>query len=957
MADGSVAPARFSDGSEPALEEAGFACRHIGPDDADIAAMLERIGVGSLEALIGRTVPASIARPFGDGLPEAASEAATLAELRRLASENVPVRSLIGCGYHGTHTPSVIQRNVLENPAWYTAYTPYQAEIAQGRLEALLGFQTMVSGLTGMPVANASLLDEATAAAEAVTMAHATVKAGLRGVVLADDLHPQTRAVIETRAAPLRLGVSVFAPGDVASLRAQIEGVAAVVLQYPGTTGAVRDLTAEIEAVHDAGAVAIVCADPLALVLLASPGSMGADVVVGSSQRFGVPMGFGGPHAAFFATRERFRRSLPGRIVGVSVDASGRPALRLALQTREQHIRREKATSNICTAQVLLAIMSGFYAVWHGPEGLRAIARRVNGQACRLADAARRSGAAVRHDRFFDTVTVDAGEAAGSLVMRALAAGFNIRSGTGAVSIALDETVTEAELARLSAALGWRLGGSATASLLDSLGRRESLLPEPVFSSHRSEHEMLRYLKRLADRDIALDRSMIPLGSCTMKLNATSEMMPISWPELADLHPFAPPVQTAGTRRMIARLQAWLAAATGFAAVSLQPNAGSQGELAGLLAIRAFHAARGDVGRDVCLIPASAHGTNPASAVMAGMRVVVVACDRDGNVDLDDLRSKSAAHAERLAALMVTYPSTHGVFEEDIVEICRVAHEAGGQVYMDGANLNAQLGLTSPSAIGADVCHLNLHKTFCIPHGGGGPGIGPIAVASHLAPYLPNHPMRADAGPATGFGPVAAAPFGSAGILPISYAYIRMMGADGLRRASEIAILSANYVAARLGGHYGLLYTGRRGTCAHECIVDCRPFESQAGIKVEDIAKRLQDYGFHAPTMSWPVPGTLMIEPTESETRAEIDRFCDAMIAIRAEIASIASGRLDRTDNPLRNAPHTADELTADEWSHGYTRAEAAYPLPYLRANKYWPPVKRVDNAFGDRNLVCTCGP
>jgi glycine dehydrogenase len=963
MADGSTIPARFPiAGKDTEIAGTGFVSRHIGPDEGEIAAMLAVVGETSLQTLTRRTVPAAIATDFAVGLPEAASEAETLAELRALSRENVLVRSLIGCGYHGTHTPPVIQRNVLENPAWYTAYTPYQAEIAQGRLEALLNFQTMVAGLTGLPVANASLLDEATAAAEAVTMAQAVARKGASGVLIADDVHPQTRAVIGTRAAPVRTPLAAFRAGDAVSLAAAAEacegGIAAVVLQYPGTTGGVRDLTAEIEAVHAAGALAIVAADPLALVLLASPGSMGADVVVGSAQRFGVPMGFGGPHAAFFATRETFRRSLPGRIVGVSIDAAGRPAMRLALQTREQHIRREKATSNICTAQVLLAVMAGFYAAWHGPDGLRTIAQRVNERARRLADAARHAGRTVRHDAFFDTVTVEVGEAAGAVVMQALASGFNIRDiGDGAVSIAFDETVTEAELIQIGSALGWTVGPEAPGSIPPVLRRREAVLPEAVFSAHRSEHAMLRYIKRLADRDIALDRSMIPLGSCTMKLNATAEMMPITWPEFADLHPFAPPAQTMGSRKMIARLEGWLATATGFDAVSLQPNAGSQGELAGLLAIRAFHASRGDQDRDVCLIPASAHGTNPASAVMTGMRVVVVACDREGNVDLADLRAKAATHADRLAALMVTYPSTHGVFEGEIREICAITHAAGGQVYMDGANLNAQLGLTSPAAIGADVCHLNLHKTFCIPHGGGGPGVGPIAVASHLAPFLPNHPMRDDAGPATGVGPVSAAPFGSAGILPISYAYIRMMGAEGLKRASEVAILSANYVAHRLGDHYRVLYLGANGTCAHECIVDCRGFEADAGIKVEDIAKRLQDYGFHAPTMSWPVPGTLMIEPTESETQAEIDRFCDAMIAIRAEIADVAAGRLDRADNPLRNAPHTADELTADEWTHAYPRSQAAFPLGYLRQNKYWPPVKRVDNAYGDRNLVCTCAP
>ncbi len=945
-----------SDGAAP------FATRHLGPDEAAIRAMLDRVGSPSLDALAARTVPEAIAASFTPGLPDAASEAAALAEMRALAADNRVVRSLIGCGYHGTHVPPVIARNVLENPAWYTAYTPYQAELAQGRLEALLNFQTAIASLTGLPVANASLLDEATAAAEAVAMARAVVRGGERGVVLADDLHPQTGAVIGARFAPLRTAITSYPAGDLDALRSALAetGAAAVVLQYPGTTGALRDLAPEIEAAHAAGALAVVSADPLALAILRSPGEMGADVVVGSAQRFGVPMGFGGPHAAFFATRDTWRRSLPGRIVGVSVDAAGLPAFRLALQTREQHIRREKATSNICTAQVLLAVMAGFYAVWHGPDGIRRIAHAVHGRARALAAALREAGHAVRHDRFFDTVTIDAEGGADGLVGSALEAGFNIRRlGDHAVSIALDETVTVDEVAHLAQALG---AHAATAdvpppSIPAGLARSDAILAEPVFHRHHAEHEMLRYLRRLADKDVALDRSMIPLGSCTMKLNATAEMMPIGFAGFADLHPFAPPDQTRGYRTLITRLERWLAAATGLAAVSLQPNAGSQGELAGLLAIRAFHASRGEGARDVCLIPSSAHGTNPASAAMAGMRVVVVACDRLGSVDLADLQAKADAHRDRLAALMVTYPSTHGVFEDAIREICAVAHAAGGQVYMDGANLNAQLGLTSPGAIGADVCHLNLHKTFCIPHGGGGPGIGPIAVAAHLAPFLPNHPLRADAGPATGIGPIAAAPFGSAGILPIPYMYIRMMGEAGLRRASQIAILSANYVAARLGDHFPLLYMGGNGTCAHECIVDCRPFDAEAGIKVEDIAKRLGDYGFHAPTMSWPVPGTLMIEPTESETREELDRFCDAMIAIRAEIADIASGRLPRDDNMLKNAPHTVAEVTADEWTHAYTRTRAAWPLPWLHQAKYWPPVKRVDNAYGDRNLVCTCAP
>ncbi len=930
-----------------------FAARHIAPGEADIAAMLHAVGATSLDELTAQTVPGGIRIAGMAGLPDAIGEAAVIAELRDLAARNRPMRSLIGQGYHGTHTPPVILRNVLENPGWYTAYTPYQAELAQGRLEALLNFQTMVCDLTSMPIANASLLDEATAAAEAVAMAHGVSKSKSTAIAVCADVHPQTRAALGTRAGALGWTIVDVSPGDVAAIGAAQPF--ALVLQYPGTTGAVRDLHAEIAAAHEAGALAVVAADLLSLAVLTPPGEMGADVVVGSSQRFGVPVGFGGPHAAFFATRDAFKRAMPGRLVGVSQDASGAPALRLALQTREQHIRREKATSNICTAQVLLAVMAGMFAVWHGPEGVRRIARRVNLQARLLAGAAARAGLTLRHNSYFDTIAFDTPDAAG-LLARAEAAGFNLRPLAGGVAIALDETVTTAELAQLAALLGADLA-DAPPSIPAVLLRTSPILPHPVFSAHRSEHEMLRYLKRLEDRDVALNRSMIPLGSCTMKLNATAEMMAVTLPGFADVHPFAPASQTAGYNEMIARLSAWLCAATGFAAVSLQPNAGSQGEYAGLLAIRAYHVARGQGARDVCLIPSSAHGTNPASAVMAGLRVVVVGCDRDGNVDLADLAAKAAAHAARLAALMVTYPSTHGVFEEGIRAICDTVHSHGGQVYMDGANMNAQLGLTSPAAIGADVCHLNLHKTFCIPHGGGGPGVGPIGVASHLAPHLPNHPARGDAGPATGPGPVAAAPFGSASILPISYAYIRMMGAAGLARASAVAILNANYVAARLGGAYPVLYAGRNGRVAHECIVDCRGFQAEAGVMVEDIAKRLQDYGFHAPTMSWPVAGTLMIEPTESEPKAEMDRFCDAMLAIRAEIAAIADGRLDRADNPLKNAPHTAAETTADSWPHAYTRAQAAFPLPWVRAAKYWPPVKRVDNAYGDRNLVCTCPP
>ena len=933
-----------------------FVARHIGPDETQIAAMLREIGAPSLDELARRTVPEGILDNTPLDLPDAIDEAAVLAELHALAEQNTPTRSLIGQGYHGTHVPPVIQRNILENPGWYTAYTPYQAEIAQGRLEAILNFQTMVCELTAMPIANASLLDEATAAAEAVAMAASVTKSTSTTVAVCADVHPQTLAVLQTRAHALGWTVEMFAPS------APVADAFAVVLQYPGTSGEVRDLRPEIAAVQATGALAIVATDLLALMLLMPPGEMGADVVVGSAQRFGVPMGFGGPHAGFFATRDAYRRQMPGRLVGVSQDASGAPAMRLALQTREQHIRREKATSNICTAQVLLAVMAGMYAVWHGPAGLTRIARRVNLIARTLAAT---HGIRLRHDHFIDTIAIHCPDA-DALIARAEQAGFNLRrlDQTG-VAIALDETVTSAELSKLTELLlplrpGEGRGEDTTQappSIPANLARTAETLTQRVFHSYHSEHEMLRYLKRLEDRDIALNRSMIPLGSCTMKLNASAEMMPVTWPRFADIHPFAPAAQTRGYKELIDRLAGWLCAVTGFAAVSLQPNAGSQGEYAGLLTIRAYHAARNQAHRDVCLIPSSAHGTNPASAVMAGLRVVIVGCGQDGDVDLADLRKKAELHRDNLAALMLTYPSTHGVFEADVTELCAMVHEHGGQVYMDGANMNAQVGLTSPARIGADVCHLNLHKTFCIPHGGGGPGVGPIGVAAHLAPFLPNHPARADAGPSTGFGPVSAAPFGSALILPISYAYIRMMGGPGLRRATQVAILNANYVAARLRQAYKVLYTGRGGQVAHECIVDCRPFAAEAGVQVEDIAKRLQDYGFHAPTMSWPVAGTLMIEPTESETQAEIDRFCDAMLAIRAEIAAIGDGRMDRADNPLKQAPHTAAEVTADIWSHEYTRAQAAYPLPWVRGAKYWPPVKRVDNVYGDRNLACTCAP
>ena len=943
-----------------ALEDGGeFARRHIGPDAAEIAAMLRVVGAPSLEAMTARTVPAAIRGADLSALPPPATEAEAIAELRALSERNRRVKSLIGLGYHGTHTPPVILRNVLENPGWYTAYTPYQAEIAQGRLEALVNFQTMIADLTGLPVANASLLDEATAAAEAVALAHAAHRGKGDTLLVAADLHPQTLAVVRVRAEPVGISVVAAPPAEIATQAASLRPFA-VLLQYPGTTGEVRDIAPEIAAAHAAGAMAIVATDLLALCLLTPPGEMGADVVVGSSQRFGVPLGYGGPHAAFIAVKDAHKRLLPGRLVGVSIDAAGQPAMRLALQTREQHIRREKATSNICTAQVLLAVMAGMYAVWHGPEGLRRIARRVHLQARMLAGAARRAGMALRHGAFFDTIAIEAGARANSLAAAALDRGFNLRrEADGLVCIALDETVTRADLAALAEVIGGGAleGIAAEGGIPQPLARATPFLTAEVFASHHGEHAMLRYLKRLEDKDVALNRSMIPLGSCTMKLNATAEMIPVTFPGFAEIHPFAPVDQAQGYIEMIRRLESWLCAVTGFAAVSLQPNAGSQGEYAGLLAIRAFHRANGEGHRDVCLIPSSAHGTNPASAVMAGMKVVVVGCDRDGNVDIADLKAKAAQHAANLAALMVTYPSTHGVYEEGIRDICATVHAHGGQVYMDGANMNAQVGLTSPAAIGADVCHLNLHKTFCIPHGGGGPGVGPIGVAAHLAPHLPNHPLLAEAGPATGYGPVSAAPFGSAAILPISYAYIRMMGAEGLTRATQVAILNANYVAKRLEGHYPVLYRGRDGMVAHECILDCRGFQQGGGVLVEDIAKRLQDYGFHAPTMSWPVAGTLMVEPTESEPKAELDRFVEAMVAIRAEIRAVEQGRMDKADNPLKNAPHTAEEIAAAEWTHPYSREQAAFPLPFVRAHKYWPPVKRVDNVHGDRNLVCTCAP
>jgi glycine dehydrogenase len=942
-----------------------FVARHIGPSPDEQAGILSVLGLRSLEELTDRAVPAAIRADTPLDLAPARTEADVLAELSELAGQNrADVKSLIGLGYYGTHTPPVILRNVLENPGWYTSYTPYQAEISQGRLEALLNFQTVITELTGLPIANASLLDEATAAAEGMALSLHAHKGKSRLFLVSDDCHPQTIAVVSTHARPLGVEVRTVKPEALVS--ACGERPFGVLLQYPGSDGAVRDPAPVIAAAKEAGALAAVASDLLALCLLKPPGAMGADVVVGSSQRFGVPLGFGGPHAAFFATSDDFKRQMPGRLVGVSVDVRGAAALRLALQTREQHIRREKATSNICTAQVLLAVMAGFYAVWHGPEGLRTIARRCNLLARLLADAPRKLGLSPRHESFFDTVALECGPKADAVLKSALARGFNLRRlDTTGVAIAMNETVTRTDLEKLTSALAEGVGKPAPAlqalaapeSIPSALVRTGEFLTEAVFNRYHAEHEMLRYLRRLQEKDVALDRSMIPLGSCTMKLNATAEMIPISYPGFAGIHPFAPAEQTRGYHTLIRRLESWLAKITGFHAVSLQPNAGSAGEYAGLLAIRAWHASRNEAHRDVCLIPTSAHGTNPASAAMAGLRVIPVACDRNGNIDVGDLRAKAAQHATKLAALMVTYPSTHGVFEEAIRDICAIVHQHGGQVYMDGANLNAQVGLTSPGRIGADVCHLNLHKTFCIPHGGGGPGVGPIGVAAHLAPFLPNHPLEPTAGPATGVGPVSAAPWGSAGILPISYAFIALMGGHGLTRASQVAILNANYVARRLEPHYPVLYKGTSGLVAHECIVDCRAFQATSGVTVEDIAKRLQDFGYHAPTMSFPVAGTLMIEPTESESKAELDRFCEAMIAIREEIRAIEQGKLPRDDNPLKNAPHTAAEVTAQEWTHPYSRQQAAMPLPWVAAAKYWPPVKRVDNVYGDRNLVCTCEP
>ncbi|MFD5464338.1 aminomethyl-transferring glycine dehydrogenase [Kitasatospora sp. NPDC127059] len=936
-----------------------FENRHIGPDAAAQEKMLASVGYGSLDELAATAVPEAIRSITALDLPAGRSEAQVLAELRELAGRNQVLQPMIGLGYYGTFTPPVILRNVMENPAWYTAYTPYQPEISQGRLEALLNFQTLVSDLTGLPTSGSSLLDEGTAAAEAMALARRVTKVK-GGVFLVDaETLPQTVAVINTRAVPT--GVEVVVADLSGGIPAEIaeRGVFGVLLQYPGATGVVRDLTPVIEQAHGLGAIVAVAADLLALTLLKSPGALGADIACGTSQRFGVPMGFGGPHAGYLSVRAEYARSLPGRLVGVSVDADGNRAYRLALQTREQHIRREKATSNICTAQVLLAVMASMYAVYHGPDGLADIARRTHRYAAALAEGLRAGGVELLHGEFFDTVTAVVPGRAAEIAAAARANGINVfQDGEDRISVSTDETTTREHLAGVWAAFGVPAVEVAEAAdaLPAALLRADEYLTHPVFHSHRSETAMLRYLRRLSDRDYALDRGMIPLGSCTMKLNATTEMEAVTWPEFGQLHPFAPVDQAAGYLTLIRQLEQQLVEVTGYDAVSIQPNAGSQGELAGLLAVRAYHHANGDTQRDVCLIPSSAHGTNAASAVMAGMRVVVVKTLVDGDVDVEDLKAKIEQHRDNLSVLMVTYPSTHGVYETQITDICALVHEAGGQVYVDGANLNALVGLAKPGKFGADVSHLNLHKTFCIPHGGGGPGVGPVAVRAHLAPYLPNHPLQAEAGPATGVGPISAAPWGSAAILPISWAYVRLMGGEGLKHATQVAVLNANYIAKRLAPHFPVLYTGPGGLVAHECIIDLRPLTKETGVTVDDIAKRLIDYGFHAPTMSFPVAGTLMIEPTESEDLHEIDRFCDAMIEIRGEIDKVGSGEWAADDNPLRNAPHTAATLAGD-WAHGYSRQEAVFPAGVNPADKYWPPVSRIDGAYGDRNLVCSCPP
>jgi len=956
-----------------------FEHRHIAPSEREMQEMLELLGCTSLDDLTSQTVPASIrlGRELQlKGLPNALSETEALDRLRGYAAKNQVMRSFIGMGYYGTKTPGVILRNILENPGWYTQYTPYQAEIAQGRLEALLNFQTMVADLTGLPLAGASLLDEATAAAEAMSMCHAIADHKRQKFIVSSQVHPQTIAVMRTRASGL--GIELI-EADLSPTRPHAFGpdVSGVLLQYPDTFSGVYDWRATIAAAHAAGTLVVMATDLLALTMLTSPGELGADVAVGSAQRMGVPMGFGGPHAAFIATKSEYVRKMPGRLIGMSRDSQGNYALRMAIQTREQHIRRDKATSNICTAQALLAIISGMYACYHGPKGLRAIAQRVHEMSLVLGAGLRLLGQDVCDCPSFDTVAVCPAFDQERVINNLRTSGINVRVEPDMLAISLDETVTASDIEMIWSAFA-RSGESGAlpitfsqvssellvkSAVPESLRRRSDYLTHPVFNTHHSEHEMLRYIFTLMGRDLSLTHSMIPLGSCTMKLNATSEMMPVTWPSIGNLHPFAPAEQAKGYELIFRDLERWLCEITGFSAMSLQPNAGAQGEYAGLMVIRAFHQSRGEGHRNICLIPESAHGTNPASAVVAGFEVVVVANTRTGDVDLEDLAAKAQLHKEHLAALMVTYPSTYGVFEEGIREICNVVHECGGQVYMDGANMNAQVGLCSPGAIGADVCHLNLHKTFCIPHGGGGPGMGPIGVAPHLAPFLPGHPvsfpvtLREQNAGAAAIGPVSAAPYGSPSILVISWMYIAMMGASGLRRATQTAILNANYMAKRLENHYPVMFLGINGRCAHEFIIDVRPYEKSAGIKTDDIAKRLMDYGFHAPTMSWPVPGTLMIEPTESEPKTELDRFCDAMIAIRGEIREIEEGRVDRADNALKNAPHTAGMVTANDWTHPYSREQAAFPLPWVRNHKFWPHVGRVDNPYGDRNLVCTCPP
>ncbi len=946
-----------------------FVDRHIGPNDAEIASMLKLLGYDSIDAMTDAIVPGKIKSPAPLTLPAAIGEVEALAKIRKIADKNEVFRSFIGQGYYGTHTPNVILRNILENPAWYTAYTPYQAEISQGRMEALINFQTMVADLTGMEIANASLLDEATAAAEAMTLAKRSTKSKSNVFFVSNAVHPQTLEVVRTRADGLDIELHVGEDAEAANIDSF-----GVLLQYPNTFGQINDYAALADAAHARGALVAVATDLLALTLIRAPGSWGADIVIGNSQRFGVPFGFGGPHAAFMACRDAYKRSMPGRLIGVSIDAEGKPAYRLTLQTREQHIRREKATSNICTAQVLLAVMASMYAVYHGPDGLKRIAQRTHRLATILAGVLRKAGLTVGPD-FFDTLHV-LGVDAKSLHAKARAAKINLRNiDPGSVGISLDETTTRADLVTIAAVFGVQLGdnaqgdasvagGSTPIATIDDLDREAEValpagllrelpfLQHPVFNTHHSEHELLRYMRALADKDLAMDRTMIPLGSCTMKLNATAEMIPVTWPEFANIHPLVPAEQASGYTQLIDELEAMLVEITGYDAVSLQPNSGAQGEFAGLLAIRAYHRSRGEGHRDVCLIPESAHGTNPASAQMCGMTVVVTRCDKDGNVDVDDIREKAQKYSDRLAALMITYPSTHGVFEEDVVAICEAVHQHGGQVYTDGANLNALVGVAKPGKWGSDVSHLNLHKTFCIPHGGGGPGVGPCAVKSHLAPFLPRV-MGGDGD----VGMVSAASFGSASILPISWMYITLMGTGGLRKASQVALLNANYVSKRLEPHYATLYTGRNGLVAHECILDLRPLKDATGIGAEDVAKRLIDFGFHAPTLSFPVSGTLMVEPTESESLHELDRFIDAMIQIRDEIRAIEDGKLDREDNPLKHAPHTATMVAGSEWTHAYPRELAAFPLAVLRQQKYWPPVARVDNVYGDKNIMCACIP